>query len=640
MNPILSRALKNTSALLFLSATAFAQEQRPLPAPELLTYRTRAQSLKKTVEDLSAKIGQKLAVSNKLSREIVLVNVHDVPVNEFLKKLADTTSSDWVNDNGILYLERTSEKLKSLRTVQIAKRQPIIRKWLNSITTRMTNKSLPSHKLLNGIIEQLDAGRLAQLTTDRRFVFSSAPNANQLSFGFSMMPLIKQFCRAESLSRGQTISLNDIYKVILVYRYNSSSDKPEFSLSVFGQKGNLLGLGNWSGDEHIDQSIQDLKGKTPLEIKPTDELDDNDLQSEAATTDAKADKAAVANFLSKYDVLESAPSTLALATAGNKNTIVYFPDDLTFWSLDEDEELTVENVLSAALKIGNVEIDRTDNWQIIRPTDPTAVLENRYNRAALRQLLRNAKMHGYPTLDDIGNYVAENPPGILNVNPSLWLAAMAGVDEPMEYTAQENELRFYNSLTPATQNILMNGDTVSLRNIGPATYKILTDMIFQRDEAAWTLLNGSSVDSIPDIFQEPTETFPNGLPSDAVISLSANVQGVLLQYDKDGDFIVEDDAEELGYKIMVAQKTGRDYELSERLYRADIQKQLAYKIIFPNGLVYNMSVLKENRHLPMKPVPWQQINDKDIKAALQKGMQKYNNYNSEPEPVNNRPFVP
>ena len=66
-----------------------------------VTYRTTGATVAKVVADIAKSTEQKLTVDKELAKEIVVVSVKDVSLDEFQKRLADCISGKWVTKENL-----------------------------------------------------------------------------------------------------------------------------------------------------------------------------------------------------------------------------------------------------------------------------------------------------------------------------------------------------------------------------------------------------------------------------------------------------------------------------------------------------------------------------------------------------------
>lgn len=186
-----------------------------------VSYSTVAAPMKRVFAELSEKTGTRLAVSNELAEEPLILDVHEVTLKDLRDRIAQAVQAEWQEDKGLLRLVRTPAKRRELEERELHDRTAALQKMLDrerrslegkatfdrklaleladSVALVMTrspgqqidapdnyrriqalNDRGPLLRLMKRIVCAMDARTLARLPYEERHVFSSPPKALQM----------------------------------------------------------------------------------------------------------------------------------------------------------------------------------------------------------------------------------------------------------------------------------------------------------------------------------------------------------------------------------------------------------------------------------------------------------------------------
>jgi hypothetical protein len=114
--------------LIIAAAAALAYAQEPNPR---VTLTTKASTVDKVVAEIAKQTGAKIDAAPSISREVVLVAVTDVALEDLLTRLADVTSGEWrAGSDGIRYLSYDDSLFRKRAREANAQRAENLRKSL------------------------------------------------------------------------------------------------------------------------------------------------------------------------------------------------------------------------------------------------------------------------------------------------------------------------------------------------------------------------------------------------------------------------------------------------------------------------------------------------------------------------------
>lgn len=189
-------------------------------------------------------------------------------------------------------------------------------------------------------------------------------------------------------------------------------------------------------------------------------------------------------------------------------------------------------------------------WLVIRPGKPTVSRSDRQDRPALTRLLQASLQKGAPSLDDVADYAMTSPSPMESGIGQIYVfmlapgAAMQGIGDMVSWEA----LRFYGSFDSAGRQALRNGGRIPFSGLNAYARTQVEQMVYGANASLELAgANPSDADMIPsylrammpgqggDYQQEPTESLPNGLPSDGFVAIAASKEPVACMIGEDGN---------------------------------------------------------------------------------------------------------
>ncbi len=263
--------------------------------PSGVTLKLTATFAPKAVEQIAKSSGQELYADGSLGRDVVCIDVHDAPLEDLKKKLAETIGAVWIQRDGKTILSRPGWLDKQQRDEALNARAAEIkhaidaRPALPEYTTEQVQAVIavvsstlsdlgnvhdyqtydkarwkqwaaldqtPANRLLDRILRRLDLKQLASLPLSQRICYSNAPTASERRLPFDLRPLLakfqeeqKQFLRSATAKdtapidsyddrRYMTYDADpDCKRVLLVVTMDRTSRLPTFMLSLLDPDG-------------------------------------------------------------------------------------------------------------------------------------------------------------------------------------------------------------------------------------------------------------------------------------------------------------------------------------------------------------------------------------------------------------------
>ncbi|HXH61270.1 MAG TPA: hypothetical protein VNI20_07915, partial [Fimbriimonadaceae bacterium] len=242
------------------------------------------------------------------------------------------------------------------------------------------------------------------------------------------------------------------------------------------------------------------------------------------------------------------------AQAKDENLIATFPDSIVtdMARLLVKGKTTTDTLLSSCGSMG-MTVSQQDGWMVATPTWPNNARETRFDRRKTATLLKSVNTRGYASLEDLADYslslvtgTSKRPLDMVYLN-----LINSDVYRQLDNYVQMNFdlLRLYATLPDAYK--YQSGDDVhtAYQNL-PGTAKGFAERaVFNKSfsgmfnfndpgagkaVAIQTITQGVQKNSPPanSVMNEPTEALPNGIPSDADISLTRKVSDAVFASQK------------------------------------------------------------------------------------------------------------
>lgn len=486
-----------------------------------VTYRTTGATVAKVVAEVAKSTDQKLTVDKDLAKEIVVVSVKDVPLEEFKKRLADCVSGKWVEKEG------GELELKVDATVCTARRKAAQEIYAKSIPGQIRSslemysqegigairQDTPStNELALEIGKRISESHYRNVTPLGRIVFSTQPNRTQLQLP-DVSDLVASHLDPQVASR-----VVEIVFAIERPNFDSFTRFALYGLDGSGRPGRAMTF--------TFISLVSVQRATPPALTGA-QIKWSPLSLELGTLFRNWGYRTTNGLMSLSQPAREALSKpseidpmaygfgegiLACAEEKGANVMACVPDDLVSQVFAMGIPGTTTGEFWRQIRArDSLVAEQAGGWISIRPTDPVSAREQRGDRVALEKLIAKAKGTVWPSLDDLSEFAASN----LNsrslpmafVLPYQALVNNYGRVE-RAYESNLRPLQLFACLSQSEKQKLRNGDRLNFTTLSPKAKDVLNAVVFAPFGAVFS----------SNITGEPTELFPLGLGNGFTIS--------------------------------------------------------------------------------------------------------------------------
>lgn len=273
---------------------------------------------------------------------------------------------------------------------------------------------------------------------------------------------------------------------------------------------------------------QRLSRSRPIELSPvTRELTRRIRSATKRDPTANPPSQAVLQFLQSpemNDPLSVGFGDILLGYAQNEglNVAAYAPDRTMYWSLVQARTEPVRaDVFFAALDVlRSVDVAIDEKWVTIAPVMPLETSRSRTPRNVLGDFVRNVARAGYVSIDSAARLAMQYEDRQLELARN-YTSVLHGTQSNALF-GDVDLLRFYGSLSPELKNPAPGKRILPLSDFNSYQQGMLQRLVYRGgylqdrkntgeqeawEEALWSIAN------------EPTETFPDGLPGETQVSL-------------------------------------------------------------------------------------------------------------------------
>jgi len=513
-------------------------------------------SIDDVLSRVSKTTGQKFVVDPEIGAMNVYAHLQDVGLDEFKKRLADVTRATWTEKPGISSLRRTSAQTRRIEQERVAALMPgfsdqlsKLRPGLDDEDFKRAAKSLakalqsaiakdglekfvgPADALLNELLREMGAKRLAELPLFRNYQFSNQPTLAEgtLSGADTLVPRFEALSRAfadEVTEESMQANLykNEFDRIVVAAHHTGSVGRVLLSLySTFFATFALVNVYDSQGKEITSASglvTRSLVGKR-VEISNGTESIDWPAETKIVvgvlkkTQELKGHEALVDNRLAEPLGIQAVPGLRALASSRATQILSVLPDKEVATLLQKSPQTA--NDFSNTLATAGVDLRVDGGWLIGDARPGFFDIANYLSRPVLRQWVDTTRskslswLRRFSALYSHGGDGASN--GIISwFQSSVW-PVLGVVDQPFSTTRWA--LRALGSCSDSEWEDLERGNPISV--IGP--------MDRMRDIEQWScqgpmileMVNGSTC---ADVERIGTVSFPGGPPDTATIRLS------------------------------------------------------------------------------------------------------------------------
>jgi hypothetical protein len=438
------------------------------PPQTKLTYETVAVPIERALKEISVKTGLKLEASASLGKPVVVLRVEDAPIEKVLEKLAEVSSGEWTEADGVRRLVRDGARQAREAAEERRIRLEAVRKGIKQFVDGTLNPkaaaqgevvALPGFsgasdsgsKAVARLLQLLDPSLLASDDPESRIVFSTAPTRTQLPIPGAtaaiFADLVAEHNKAVLASQKDTApktaemeELERWAKTFLGDRFDPKAVEERPVKALLISSGGLFGMGR-----NLELRLYGADGKVLLSSTKTLMSDQSELMQMAARVagrepepaPAKDDKAiefsAATQQLSRifsgamrgefpalgkeleekltrpdlHDPLSFAPSESLLFAGRHKKlqVVANLPDSIvSFFGMMAGGGSTTVEAFLKSLSGGETSAEVKDGWLTVRPAKPETARQKRADRSALAALIAASRAKGNASLDDVAAY--------------------------------------------------------------------------------------------------------------------------------------------------------------------------------------------------------------------------------------------
>ena len=216
---------------------------------------------------------------------------------------------------------------------------------------------------------------------------------------------------------------------------------------------------------------------------------------------------------------------LGVAAARNENLVAY-PDDSGFLMgmfAGMEGNLKPSLVMEAVTGLGPMmptDVTEQDGWLTLAPSDRIEALKSRADRQELGELLRSFDKNGYMTLADVGK-LAQTVNTLEYPVLDQFLPLMLDQQASLDNLGNLQMVKLYGSLDDGQLMRLKSNLSIRAAELRPEQVAAMSQFAFTGDSFGRRTYNFGGG---KDVFEaaedaEPTETMPDGLPSDTTLSM-------------------------------------------------------------------------------------------------------------------------
>lgn len=559
-----------------------------------VTYLSRAAPMRQIVRELDERFGAHLAVSDALSREPVIVTVHDMPIDTLVANLATVLHADIQQLGDLTKIVRTEGHQLALQNAELKSSEDHFRadvqRLYNQQPSDWTQAGLegflkdddkgffagPVPWLLATCLSCIDPNEVARIPVLGRRVFSLHPTRQQVHLGNSAASALKDLTRLQKLwiAAGR--------KVVEAARdpgWNGEKDPEDlpFPLSYPWDQ--------WKAIAFEPTDVQVTIGRFPggqlsvlLNVKQGDRVrircDASDfrfsLQTEMAWYPAPAagvfeplDSRLLAwanpltahrpnrlgpawDQLRNYFTGDEIPEPLQLLTSEAMFSIARWKEcDVIACLEDEAEGITARSIengqlspdrMDAIFRRGGMSVSYLGNCALYSPSLPLTAERGRVNRAKLVALLRRTRATGRVPLEAWTSYLEQaNPDQIRSTED--WMDQLFELAPPRSDPEWSTAQLFYSSLSQTQRARLATGGTLRVSDLTSSQRDLADRTLYGAvSNHNWYRRSDYSEESGE---REPTEDFPGGFLANGRIVARVKTEEIIQAIDisKSKDYV-------------------------------------------------------------------------------------------------------
>jgi hypothetical protein len=414
--------------------------------PQTVTFSHPCANSAVVLEALGKELGQPMKPTGSVARDFVLIELHDVPVDVALDKLAHTLNATWKASNGVRYLERTPAQEQQDFDVEYGRRAQAVRDVVTKRDstpfteeraealattvrdfgdTRQTEnwnrfqpiaRQLPGHRAMLELAGLLDLDALVR--ADATLVeYASFDGKQPLPAGSDQVlrDLAKEWATFATAGARVGLAGDSVY---LQYSRNAEELMKGLQLSVHLNKDSVLlmlsflverqwvSLGYhlvpYSESARVPEWVGSLKDPARLSELATESIKPSLIGEGREGLRQALIEGGTA------DVALSAPGDLVHQAAQGRNVVAVVPDT-AYVALAKTQlptEAPLATVFGVLFSNGAIVAERDGEWLTVKPASPYSARRARMDRTAFQRMCRYVEEYRQLPLDQFADFVA------------------------------------------------------------------------------------------------------------------------------------------------------------------------------------------------------------------------------------------
>lgn len=488
----------------------------------------------------------------------------------------------------------------------------------------------PASRFLERLARNMPARLLATLPPDYQVCYSNQPNASERRLPFDLKPILAQFQDEQrlflrSLQSKDTAKWNvgddrrmwvydadpDCRRILLIVSMNRNTRMPSYKLLILDADGwasatptMALTAPPLAADDlpKEDPSERRIAFSPPAQEWPwvfswlsgPAEVDENgrlfsDLLKPWIPRLLNPEREEPLNLTASEAALGYGKSKGMPIVALIPDRAISWPSRMPpNWSMEDALGMTPSSFVQRAYSQWQAKVVTQDGWLLLRPIYFADARKERFDRAALGKYFRQVRAENRVSVDSAATYAGSVKSELLmeSPDPGSRVYGVAerfqGDYEPKQLTIWYNRalLRFLGKLSPVQRRTLLEGETLTVSQLGASGRAAFDELLYSRDMLERLF---KKVDVYTDDVKkirghasdEVWEKLPNGIPGTAVIRCSRTEEPVIFTEEGDIRLLSSWTPESLG--IILA---GRDGDLGQNLPKMTLGGGVAYDFRF------------------------------------------------------------
>jgi hypothetical protein len=614
-------------AALVLSQGSSPQAPSPQDLDRPVTFSARADRAQRVVAELSKQVSVPLQVSPKLAREMLVVDVGDVPLRELLSRIARATSAEWepsgerlvltrrddvdarllreerefilkgLRENALIQAEKIGEKAYDAHVLETDMRTLMELARRNSpedLRARVARSAAlgamsPCLRAATRLLPLLDFDALLQMEPETGYVMALNPTRVQRPIPDSMRPVVNDYVRELAIARTAASRLPALQVqpaaqvanvLVFVKQSERSRGRATVQVQVYAldQRGwtvSPIGMAETSSRPETKHGVDyDVVVPENLPDDGTFSFSSESIAFHHAIKEAytyegrrRIDMEFYKKLLHPEEFhshsLLPTDALFAIARKAQKNLVANLAEDADL--LGAINENGIEAFYSRARHAltAHEDLEEDDRWLILAPRFAPSATAERPDPLALGVGARMIASGSAPTLVEAAGLERTLPSRLHSYEVLLPVLAFGGIDDGGFDLTYDRLLPFFASLTPPQRAVLDVNRGLLVGDLTQVQRDLLTEHLFRRgepvlleaqtpeaqagdrmpeseeedfathlDHVALTvsMIRGGLVGG-PTAFPEASLLLPNGLPPDAVFTMTTEEEPILFGVD-------------------------------------------------------------------------------------------------------------